>query len=109
MKALITRKVGMTSTISDDGVVQAVTLLSASPCVITQVKTDETDGYTAVQVGFEEAKKPGKAITGHVNKAGVTTVPKIMHEFRVYEITEDLSVGKQLSADVFSVGDVVQV
>jgi large subunit ribosomal protein L3 len=109
MKALITRKVGMTSTISDDGVVQAVTLLSASPCVITQVKTDETDGYTAVQVGFEEAKKPGKAITGHVSKAGVTTVPKIMHEFRVPEITEDLSVGEQLSADVFSVGDVVQV
>jgi ribosomal protein L3 len=47
MKALITRKVGMTSTIAEDGTTQAVTLLSASPCVITQVKTDETDGYTA--------------------------------------------------------------
>jgi large subunit ribosomal protein L3 len=47
----------MTSTIAEDGSVQAITLLSASPCVITQVKTDETDGYTAVQVGFEEAKE----------------------------------------------------
>ena len=52
MKALITRKVGMTSTIADDGTVTAVTLLSASPCVITHVKTAETDGYTAVQLGF---------------------------------------------------------
>jgi hypothetical protein len=57
MKALITRKVGMTSTIADDGTVQAITLLSASPCVVTQVKTDETDGYNAVQVGFEVAKE----------------------------------------------------
>jgi len=57
MKALITRKVGMTSTIAEDGVVTAITLLSASPCVITQVKTADPDGYTAVQIGFEEAKK----------------------------------------------------
>src|SRR5882762_603944 len=98
MKALITRKVGMTSTISEDGVVQAVTLLSASPCVITQVKTDETDGYTSVQVGFEDAKKPGKAILGHVKAAGIKEVnnkdaaPKIIREFRVPEITEDLKV-----------------
>lgn len=109
MKALITRKVGMTSTISEDGVVQAVTLLSASPCVITQVKTDETDGYTAVQVGFEEAKKPGKALAGHTKKAGVETAPKIIREFRVDEITDELKVGEKLSADVFSVGDTVQV
>lgn len=109
MKALITRKVGMTSTISEDGVVQAVTLLSASPCVITQVKTDETDGYTAVQVGFEEAKKPGKALAGHVKKAGVENAPKVIREFRVDEVTEDLKVGEQLLADVFSVGDTVQV
>jgi large subunit ribosomal protein L3 len=109
MKALITRKVGMTSTISEDGVVQAVTLLSASPCVITQVKTDDKDGYTAVQIGAEEAKKPGKAITGHVKAAGVETAPKIIREFRVPEITEELKVGEKLSADVFSIGDTVQV
>jgi large subunit ribosomal protein L3 len=109
MKALITRKVGMTSTISDDGVVQAVTLLSASPCVITQVKTDETDGYTAIQIGAEEVKdnKLGKSAAGHLKAAGVNA--KIIREFRVSEITEDLKVGEKLSADVFSVGDTVQV
>ena len=109
MKALITRKVGMTSTIAEDGVVTAITLLSASPCVITQVKTDETDGYTAVQVGFETAKEAStsKAQTGHFKAAG--KMPKIVREFRVEEITEDLSVGKELTAEVFSVGDTVHV
>ena len=109
MKALITRKVGMTSTIAEDGAVQAVTLLSASPCVITQVKTAETDGYTAVQIGFEDAKKPGKSAAGHAKKAGLDTAAKIMREFRVPEITEELKVGEKISADVFEVGDVVQV
>lgn len=107
MKALITRKVGMTSTISEDGVVQAVTLLSASPCVITQVKTEATDGYTAVQLGAEEAKKLGKSQVGHQKAAGANA--KIIREFRVSEITEDLKVGEKLSADVFVVGDTVQV
>ena len=106
MKALITRKVGMTSTIADDGAVQAVTLLSASPNVITQIKNIETDGYVAVQVGTEEAKL-GKAQAGHA-KASKTN-PAIMREFRVSEITEDLKVGEQLTPEVFSVGDTVHV
>jgi large subunit ribosomal protein L3 len=111
MKALITRKVGMTSTIAEDGTVQAVTLLSASPCVITQVKTQEPDGYTAVQVGFEEAKKRNvnKAQEGHFKKAGVEAMPKIIREFRVDEITEDLKVGETINPEVFSVGDEVDV
>lgn len=105
MKALITRKVGMTSTISEDGTVQAVTLLSASPCVITQVKTTETDGYKAIQVGFEEAKEQNvaKAQQGHFKAAG--SMPKIIREFRVDEITEDLKVGEKINPEVFSVGD----
>ncbi|HSX43403.1 MAG TPA: 50S ribosomal protein L3 [Candidatus Saccharimonadales bacterium] len=109
MKALITRKVGMTSTISEDGVVTAITLLSASPCVVTQVKTDETDGYTAVQVGFEDAKegKTSKAQVGHFKAAG--KMPKIIREFRVDEITEDLKVGQTLNPEVFSIGDTVHV
>ena len=107
MKALITRKVGMTSTIADDGVVTAVTLLSASPCVITQVKTVDTDGYTAVQLGAEEDKRLGKAQAGHFKAAGVT--PKVVREFRVDEITEDLKVGETISADIFAVGDEVDV
>ena len=107
MKAFITRKVGMTSTIAEDGTVSAVTLLSASPMVVTQVKTPETDGYTAVQVGFETAKKQNvaKAQTGHFTAAGM--LPKIIREFRVPEITEDLKVGEKINLEVFSVGDKV--
>jgi large subunit ribosomal protein L3 len=107
MKALITRKVVMTSTIADDGVVQAVTLLSASPCVITQVKTTETDGYQAVQLGFEEGKNIAKAQAGHFKAAG--TSPKIVREVRVEELSEDLTVGNKLNAEVFSVGDEIDV
>jgi large subunit ribosomal protein L3 len=107
MKALITRKVGMTSTIGSDGVVQAVTWLSASPCVITQVKTDETDGYTAVQLGTEEAKSMGKAQAGHFKPSKVQ--PKLVREIRIDEIDESLKVGESFSADLFEPGDVVDV
>lgn len=109
MKALITRKVGMTSTIADDGTVTAVTLLSASPCVITQVKTDEVDGYKAVQLGFEDAKENNvaKAQKGHFKIAGI--LPKIVREFRVDEITEDMKVGEKVSPQTFEVGDEIDV
>lgn len=107
MKALITRKVGMTSTIAEDGTVQAVTLLSASPNVITQVKSVESDGYTAVQVGFEDGKKPSKSVAGHTKKAKAT--PKVIREFRVDEISDDLKVGESFSADSFVVGDIIDV
>ena len=107
MKAFITRKVGMTSTITDDGAMQAVTLLSAKNNVITQIKTVETDGYTAVQMGTEENKKLSKPLIGHFKASKVT--PKITREFRVDEITEDLRVGESLTPEVFSVGDIVHV
>lgn len=108
MKALITRKVGMTSLISEDGVVTAVTLLSASPCVVTQVKTPEIDGYQAVQIGFETAKNPSKPQVGHAEKAKASPA-KVVREIRTDEVLEDVTVGKELKADVFSVGDEVQV
>lgn len=107
MKALITRKVGMTSTISENGVVEAITLLSAQPNTITYVKNDESDGYSALQLGTETTKNMGKALAGHFKKAKIQ--PKIVREFRIPEITEDLNVGEQISADVFSVGDNVDV
>ncbi|HWB39521.1 MAG TPA: 50S ribosomal protein L3 [Candidatus Saccharimonadales bacterium] len=108
MKALITRKVGMTSTIADDGVVTAVTLLSFDEHTVLAHKTDEKDGYTAVQVGTESVKesKLGKSLAGHVKNAKV--MPKIIREFRINEIPEELNVGSKISADVFSVGDEVQ-
>lgn len=103
MKALITRKVGMTSTVQEDGSLLAITLLAVEPNVITQVKTEEIDGYTAVQLGTGENKKLGKSQAGHFKKSGV--MPKITREFRIDEITEDLKVGESLSPEVFSVGD----
>jgi large subunit ribosomal protein L3 len=107
MKALITRKVGMTSTINQDGTVQAVTLLSVGEHTVLHHKTEEKDGYTAVQVGTETAKKLSKSVAGHVKHAKV--MPKLIREFRISEIPEELSVGSKLSADVFSVGDDVHV
>lgn len=101
---MITRKIGMTSVIADDGVTRAVTLLAASPNVVTQVKTAEVDGYEAVQLGFEEAKL-GKAQAGHFKRSNST--PKIAREFRIDESETDFKVGEQFSADLFSVGDIV--
>jgi large subunit ribosomal protein L3 len=107
MKALITRKVGMTSTIAEDGAVRAVTLLSVADHTVLHHKTHEKDGYTAVQVGTETAKKLSKSVAGHVKNAKV--MPKIIREFRLPAIPEELNVGSKISADVFSVGDEVQV
>lgn len=107
MKALITRKIGMTSTIAEDGVVQAVTLLSYDEHTVLAHKTTEKDGYTAVQVGTETAKKMSKSVAGHVKPAKV--MPKIIREFRLSDIPEELNVGSKIqAADVFSVGDSVQ-
>lgn len=107
MKALITRKVGMTSTIAEDGVVQAVTLLSVGQHVVTQIKDTENDGYEAIQLGTETSGKPGKALAGHFKPSKMQ--PKLVREIRVKELPEDLSVGSTISADVFSVGDTVHV
>lgn len=111
MKALITRKLGMTSTTSEDGGVAAVTLLSARPCHITQLKTNETDGYTAVQLGFEEAKQSrvNKAQKGHFKKNTKDVIPSITREFRADDIPEDLKIGDSIKPEVFSVGDRVNV
>lgn len=107
MKALITRKVGMTSIISEDGTMSAVTLLSASDNVVTQFKDAEKDGYQAVQFGAEEEKNLPKSQAGHV-KASKSNV-KVIRELRVDELPEDLKIGDKLSADLFSVGDEVDV
>lgn len=107
MKALVTRKVGMTSIIDDNGAVVAVTLLSASPNTITQIKSTDKDGYNALQVGAEETKKTTKAQAGHLKNA--KTLPKIMREFRIEELPEDLKIGDKLEADLFDAGDTVDV
>ena len=106
MKALITRKVGMTTIVTEDGALTPVTLLSASPNIVTQVKTVDTDGYQAIQLGFETTNKLGKSQLGHFNKAKAT--PKIVKEIRMNDATE-LELGAELKADLFVVGDMVNV
>jgi large subunit ribosomal protein L3 len=106
MKALITTKIGMTSVIDSDGVVKAVTLLSVLPNIITQIKTQESDGYTAIQLGTGK-RKHGKALLGHFKPSNAS--PKIVKEVKLIEIEEDLKVGSDLTPEVFSVGDEVQV
>jgi large subunit ribosomal protein L3 len=105
-KSLVTRKLGMTSTISEDGVVKAVTLLGVSEHTVIQKKTVEIDGYNALQVGIENGKNLGKTILGHVKKS--KAMPKIIREIRITKNNEsELNVGDTFNTDVFSVGDKV--
>jgi large subunit ribosomal protein L3 len=98
----------MTSILNEDGSAIAVTLLSAQPNTVTQIKTTEKDGYSAIQLGAEKQKMTGKSQAGHYKAAKVT--PKIAREFRIIgdEINE-LNVGAQIGADIFEVGDKISV
>lgn len=96
--------------IGDNGELRAVTLLSASPNVITQVKSTDNDGYQAIQLGAGETKKEkaGKTKAGHLKAAGA--LPKIIREFRINgEMEDDIKVGGTISADIFEIGDKVDV
>ena len=107
MKALLGTKIGMTQIISEDGRAVPVTLIKAGPVTVTQVKTVETDGYNAVQVGFEEGKNLSKAVAGHLKAAKIT--PKHIREFRISteDTTEELTVGSTIDVTAFELGDVV--
>ncbi len=103
MKALLGTKIGMTQIISEDGKAVPVTLIQAGPVTVTQVKSVESDGYNAVQVGFEMGKNLSKAVAGHVKEANVT--PKYIREFRVENLPEDVAVGTSFDVNIFTVGD----
>jgi large subunit ribosomal protein L3 len=106
VKALITRKIGMTNNLNEYGAAIAVTLLSAQPNTVTQIKSTENDGYNAVQLGAGSRSKTGKAQVGHYKAAKST--PKIAREFRIIdENSTELNVGDSLSADIFEIGDKV--
>jgi 50S ribosomal protein L3, bacterial len=104
MKTLIGTKIGMTQIIGEDGVATPVTLIQAGPCTVTQVKSVDSDGYNAVQIGYGQGKNLSNAVSGHVKAAKIT--PKIIREVRVDELPE-ISVGDTITAEIFSVGDVV--
>ncbi len=104
-KAILATKVGMTQIFTDDGVLVPVTVLQAGPCVVTQVKTVENDGYASVQVGFGDIRESlvNKPEKGHFDKAGVS-VKRFLREFR-FENSDEYAVGQEIKADVFAAGD----
>lgn len=106
-KAILATKVGMTQIFAEDGVLIPVTVLQAGPCVVTQVKTVENDGYKAVQVGFVDKREKlvNKPVKGHFDKAGVS-YKRYVREFR-FENAEDYNVKDEIKADVFAAGDKV--
>ena len=108
-KGIIGKKIGMTQLFDENGMVVPVTVVEAGPCVVVQKKTVESDGYTAVQVGFGEvkAKKLTKPAEGHFEKAGVAP-KKTLKEFR-FDSIDEINVGDIIKADTFAAGDKVDV
>lgn len=108
-KGIIAKKIGMTQVFVENGTLIPVTVLEAGPCVITQKKTIENDGYEAIQVGFGEVKesKINKPLKGHFNKVGVSAT-KLLKEFK-FENSSEYEIGSLIRADMFAVGDKVDV
>ena len=120
-KAILATKVGMTQIFGEDGVLVPVTVLQAGPCVVTQIKTVENDGYSAVQVGFVDKKEKiinkdaggkrevihrhgvNKPLAGHFKKAGVSA-KKYIREFK-FENADEYALGAEIKADIFAAGD----
>ncbi|MBN2043389.1 MAG: 50S ribosomal protein L3 [Anaerolineales bacterium] len=108
LKGLIGKKIGMTQIFDEDGSAVPITLIEAGPCYVTQIRTPQTDAYSAVQLGFEEIK-PARLTggqLGHLNKADAPPL-RFLREFRVKET--DLKVGDKVTAEVFELGDHVDV
>ena len=108
-KGLLGKKLGMTSIFTQEGEMLPVTVLELGPCVVTQVKTESVDGYTALQLGFGEKKasRVNKAIGGHLKKGGVNS--RFLKEFAV-DKPEDFSPGQVLySSDIFMIGEKVDI
>ena len=104
-KAILATKVGMTQIFNEDGVLTPVTVLQAGPCVVTQVKTEDNDGYKAVQVGFVDKREKliNKPMKGHFDKAGVS-YKRYGREFK-FENAEEYAVAQEIKADIFTAGD----
>ena len=106
-KAILATKVGMTQIFDENGALIPVTVLQAGPCVVTQIKTVENDGYEAVQVGFVDKREKlvNKPMKGHFDKAGVS-YKRFVREFKFENATE-YSVADEIKADIFAAGDKV--
>ena len=108
-KGIIAKKIGMTQIFAENGILIPVTVLEAGPCVVTQKKTMENDGYEAIQVGFGEVKesKVNKPAKGHFEKAGVAAT-KLLKEFK-FENASEYELGALIKADIFAAGDKIDV
>ena len=106
-KAILATKVGMTQIFNEDGQLIPVTVLQAGPCVVTQVKTEENDGYAAVQVGYGEIREKlvNKPEKGHFDKAGVAA-KRFVKEFK-FENADEYQLAQEIKADIFEAGDKV--
>lgn len=110
MKSIIGKKIGMTSVFTEDGSNVACTLIEAGPCYITAIKTEETDGYSAIQLGFQERKEKGmsKPVLGKLKKKNIPAL-RYIEEVRDFDNAGELKVGEILKADLFREGDSVKV
>lgn len=110
MAAIIGRKLGMTQVFAEDGARVTLTVIEAGPCPVTQVKTPETDGYSAVQLGFGATKPKhlNRPELGHLKKAGAPPL-KHLHEFAPAEVGEGLSLGDVVTVSDFTSGEMVRV
>ena len=108
MKVILVKKIGMTQIFTEHGEVIPVTVVEAGPVVVTQIKTTENDGYTAIQVGFQDAKEKSlnKPQKGHL--AAANTLKKHLKEFRVDSV-EGYTVGQEIKADLFAAGELIDV
>jgi large subunit ribosomal protein L3 len=107
VKGIIGRKIGMTQVFDEDGHAVPVTLVEAGPCRVAQVKTAESDGYTAIQLSFGDPKRTNKPLAGHYAKAGVDPARHLV-ELRLDD-PGDYSLGTEIKADVFEPGETVDV
>jgi large subunit ribosomal protein L3 len=109
-KAIIARKVGMMQMFREDGTMIPVTVLQAGPCSVVQVKTVESDGYNAVQLGFAPVREKlvTKPMKGHFEKAGLKQYFRYLREFRLDDAA-NYEVGSEITADMFEAGDKVDV
>ena len=110
MSGLIGKKLGMTSVFDESGKNIPVTVIQAGPCVVTQVRTKDKDGYDAIQLAFDEKKErhTNKPEAGHFKKAG-TTPKKILWEFTRFEVDHQKSFGDVITVDIFEVGEYIDV
>src|SRR5512135_221537 len=102
MSGIIGRKLGMTQIFDDVGAAVPVTVIEAGPCAVTLVRTEESDGYTAVQLawGAQKDKRAPRAELGHAKKAGLEHAPRVLKEFRT-DASESYDVGQTLTVDLF--------